>query len=141
MIQTHIPDPMARARRRPTSVRCIALGAAAWLIQATDAGAAADPTAPPVGWSAAPAPTAAQQPTTPMAVMPAAASGASLALVGTGRRVAVVNGQLVRQGDMIEGYRVIAVRTGSIVLQGGGGTRTLSLTPGIEIRPRPEKQP
>lgn len=135
MIQTRIPDPRAEARRWTASARCIALGATALLIQATDAGATADPTAPPVGWSATPLPT------TPMAVTPAAASGARLALVGPSRRVAVINGQPVRQGDMIEGYRVIAIRTGSIVLRGGTGTQILSLTPGIEIRPRSEKQP
>ena len=142
MIPTHPPAPRTTAWRWPAPAHWIALAGVLGLIQAPDAGAAADPTAPPAGWSAAPAPAAAPLlPATPSTVTPPAANGASLALVGRGRRVALVNGQSVRQGDTIEGYRVIEIGTRSIILQGHGHRRTLPLTPGIEIRPRPEHQP
>lgn len=84
----------------------------------------------------APSPT-----TTTLSPESPAAGGASLALVSQARRVAIINGQRVRQGDMVDGYRVVAIGTRRVVLEGSDGTRMLSLTPGIDIRPRPTKKP
>ena len=115
------------------------LGAAAALGQPGLAAPAVDPTLPPSGWNATAG--GAQSPTTASTPDSQASGGASLAIVGQARRVAIIKGQPVRQGDTIDGYRVIAIGTRQVVLEGSDGTRILPLTPGVEIRSRPTKQP
>jgi MSHA biogenesis protein MshK len=49
-----------------------------------------------------------------------------------GRRVAVIDGKLVRQGQRVGELRVLAIDAGSVRLQRGGQTQTLKL-----FRPAP----
>lgn len=48
-------------------------------------------------------------------------------LVSAGRRVAVIDGQLVPIGGRVGPYRLVRVEADSVVLQGPGGSRTLRL--------------
>lgn len=52
-------------------------------------------------------------------------------LVSEGRRVAVIDGQLVPIGGRVGAYRLVSVEPTSVVLQGPGGSRTLRLLDGI----------
>ena len=47
-------------------------------------------------------------------------------LVSKERSVAVINGQLLQQGELIDGYKVIRISSDTVILQGKSGKRTLS---------------
>lgn len=59
-------------------------------------------------------------------------------MIAPARRVAVVNGRLVRVGDRVGGARVIAVLPEGVRLQRGGREFTVGVLPGsIKRRSRP----
>lgn len=91
-----------------------------------------------------------QDPTRPPAQLlhPAAAAASPVAprvqsiLIGQstgGRRVAVVDGNLVRVGDRVDGARVVAISAGEVHLQRAGGRDVLKLqAPATEPGRKPE---
>lgn len=94
----------------------------------------ADPTRPPEAWLARQAPAAASG---PQAVAPAEAptkadAGPRITLVGSQRRLAVIDGQIVRTGDPINGARIVAIQPQVVILQTGAQRQVLRLTPGVE---------
>jgi MSHA biogenesis protein MshK len=50
-------------------------------------------------------------------------------LISSQRRVAVINGQALRQGEEIKGsgFRVVSIKTNSVTVQSNNATRVLSL--------------
>lgn len=57
-------------------------------------------------------------------------------LSAPGRRIAVINGARVREGDLIGSARVVHIRESHVLLNTGGRTLTLRLLPGsLKVRP------
>jgi len=48
-------------------------------------------------------------------------------LVSPGRRVAVINGQVVHEGGHIDGMTVVTIRADKVILRGPGGRETVPL--------------
>ena len=100
--------------------------------------AVADPTRPPDAWLAA-QPAA---PQTDAAPAQSADSGAHVTVTGKNRRYAVIDGQVVKPGDQINGARVVAIKANSVTLKQNDSRQVLSLTPGVEKKtPKPVRQP
>lgn len=60
---------------------------------------------------------------------------AQLILIGPSRRQALIGGRLVREGEMYEGGKIVAVRPSEVVLQSPErGKETLSLYPDVKIK-------
>ena len=97
-------------------------------------GALSDPTLPPPAWLAAQAGTAAT-------VEQDTSTGVQLVLIGKSRKLAVIDGQVVKPGDIHNGSKVLAIKPGEVVLQ--DASKSLKLTPNVEkkiIAPPPLKQ-
>lgn len=58
-------------------------------------------------------------------------------LISPGRRVAVIDGRLVRVGERVGDATLVAISESQVVLQGPGGRETLKLIPVIEKKPIP----
>jgi MSHA biogenesis protein MshK len=79
-------------------------------------------------------------PTRPPTVSAATDAGATVdsalvlqsILVSPGRRLAVINGQTVKQGDKLGETRVVDIREGEVVLRSDQEITVLKLFPGIE---------
>jgi len=72
---------------------------------------------------------------------PAAARLQSV-LISPGRRVAVIDGRVVRLGERIGDATLVAISASQVVLQRAEGRETLKLSPGVEKKPvarRPAK--
>lgn len=94
-----------------------------------------DPTRPPDAWLAMQA----------GASVPAASAqqaGAHVAVIGSSRRYAVIDGQTVTTGDVVNGARVVSISPAHVTLVDQTGRRTLPLASGVEKRPAasPAKQ-
>ena len=48
--------------------------------------------------------------------------------------MAVINGQLLRKGDMIAGFEVVSIAKDQVTLSGGGRKVLLNLLTGVEER-------
>ena len=109
----------------------LALG---WLTGAWG-GALSDPTLPPPAWLAA-------QPGAQGAAATAEQdAGMQLILIGQSRKLAVIDGQVVKPGDTYKGSKVLAIKPGEVVLQ--DASKSMKLTPNIEkkvITPPPLKK-
>ena len=94
----------------------------------------ADPTRPPEVWLARRAPAAASGPqaSAPAEALAKADAGSRITLIGPKRRLAVIDGQIVRPGDQINGARVVAIQPQVVILQTGAAQQRLRLTPGVE---------
>lgn len=76
-----------------------------------------------------------RDPTMPMGQQAASQHPAAVALhlnsvlISSQRRVAVINGQALRQGEEIKGsgFRVVSIKTNSVTVQSNNATRVLSL--------------
>lgn len=55
-------------------------------------------------------------------------------LVSPERRAAIISGQVVKLGESVQGYRVVAIGEGEAVLRKGGQSRTLRLFPAVDLR-------
>ncbi len=90
-------------------------------------GTLSDPTRPPAAWLAAMQPdiqgVAAK-------VGQGGSSGVQLILVGKTRKLALVNGQVVKPGDIYNGSKVLAIKPGEVVVQ--DASKSLKLTPDVE---------
>ena len=117
------------------------LALAAWLCLGAagtaQAQALADPTRPPDAWLAVqPAATS-----TDAAPSTNADSGAHVTVTGKNHRYAVVDGQVVKPGDQINGARVVAIKANAVTLKQNDSRQVLSLPPGVEKKmPKPVRQ-
>lgn len=93
-----------------------------------------DPTRPPDAWLAAQAAQAAQAGADQAVARPQQA-GAHVAVIGAGRRYAVIDGQVVTTGDVVNGARVVSISPAQVTLVDQTGRRTLPLASGVEKRP------
>lgn len=50
---------------------------------------------------------------------------------GQGRKEAIVNGQSVKEGDSVQGKRIVQIKPQAIVYENNGGRYTLLLRPSI----------
>lgn len=104
--------------------RCLPLLALGWF-----AGAAgqtlSDPTRPPAAW---------------LALQPGggdigdqdASSGLRLTVVGKTKKFALIDGQVVKPGDIYNGSKVLAIKPGEVVVRDNEVSRSLKVTPGVE---------
>ena len=53
-----------------------------------------------------------------------------LMLIGKSRKLAVINGQVIKPGDTYNGSKVLAIKPGEVVLQ--DASKSIKLTPNIE---------
>lgn len=89
-----------------------------------------DPTRPPDAWLAA------QQGAGGLAPKaPEASAGVNLLLVGKGRALAVVDGQLLKPGEKHDGARVLAIRADGVLVRSGESTQSLKLAPAVDKKP------
>ena len=87
------------------------------------AGTLTDPTRPPDAWLAAQG----------SYVTDDDASSGQVLLLGRTRRFAVIDGQLVKPGDTLNGAKVLAIRpNGVVVVEENAEPQLLKLTPAIE---------
>jgi MSHA biogenesis protein MshK len=56
-------------------------------------------------------------------------------LISPERRAAIISGRVVRPGETVDGYRLIAIGAGEAVLRKDGQSRTLQLYPAVDLRP------
>lgn len=106
---------------------------------ALEDGSTKDPTVPPAAWLAA-------QPKAPGApvveVTGGDASSVRVTIVGKTRRFALIDGQVVKVGDIHNGSKVVAIRSGEVVVE--DATKSLKMAPGVEkkmIKPVTPKKP
>jgi MSHA biogenesis protein MshK len=87
-------------------------------------------------------------PTRPELALPAssergpAAAGFELraVLIGSARRVAVINGRPVEVGDWIEGAEVLSIEAGRVRLRTPEGERDLGLAGAVSVKPAGEER-
>jgi len=85
-----------------------------------------DPTVPSAAWLAVQV----VAPGTQSAVSPADTSSVRLLLVGKTRRLALIDGQVVKPGDTHNGAKVVAIGRGQVSMQ--EKDKSLKLAPGVE---------
>ena len=106
------------------------LGLAPLLVLAGIAGAwgetaRSDPTVPPPAWTAL-------QPAAPVdaaLVKHDESSGMRMILIGPARQFAIIDGKVVKPGDVHNGSKVLAIKAGEVVMQ--DGSKSLRVTPGV----------
>lgn len=90
----------------------------------------ADPTRPPQAWLDAQPKVAGGTAAAEQEAVPQLQS----LLIGSTRRYAIIEGQVVGVGDTFKDARVVAVRPTEVVLRSERGTQTLKLFPDVEKR-------
>jgi len=55
-------------------------------------------------------------------------------LISPERRAAIISGRVVRLGESVQGYRVVAIGEGEAVLRMDGQSRTLRLFPAVDLQ-------
>jgi MSHA biogenesis protein MshK len=108
-----------------------ALAAGSSASQAALAQALADPMRPP----ATPAPSPAEG----AADAEKAAARLQSVLISPARRVAVIDGRVVRLGERVGDARLVAISESQVVLQRANGRETLKLNPVVEKKPVPRR--
>lgn len=108
-----------------------ARAAVAWAQGVEGEKAFADPTRPPNVADAAPGNAAPGTPRSPRL---------QSVLIAPGRRLAVIDGEMVRQGGTYGEAKVVKVSATSVVLRFPEGEQTLELLPGIEKSQWPHKK-
>ncbi len=104
----------------------IPLLALSWGACALEGESTKDPTVPPAVWLAA-------QPSTPGAAPQHTANAASrvqVILVGETRRLALVDGNVVKAGDVINDSKVLAIKVNRVVME--DTSKSLSMYPNVE---------
>lgn len=102
----------------------LALGSALGMAQAQTA---PDPTRPPEAWLAL----------QPQVAVPGATpeanenSGVKVTVTGKNRRYALVDGQVVKTGDIVNGARVVAIGPNAVTLQQNNARTVMSVAPGV----------
>lgn len=54
-------------------------------------------------------------------------------LISPERRAAIISGQVVRLGESVQGYRLVAIGESEVVLRMDGKSRTLRLFPAVDL--------
>ena len=87
----------------------------------------ADPTRPAPTWLAA-------QPkvTGEIVLEKNAVPSVQMLLIGKSRKYAIIDGQIIKPGGNYNGSRVVAIKSGLVVLQGDDALQTLKMHPTIE---------
>lgn len=111
-----------RRRLFPKGVLVLSLATLAW-VGNVSAAAFGDPTEAPQVWVDA------QSKAVGGASVTEIPSG-QVIVVGRTRKLAVVEGETVKVGDMYRGSKVAAIRTDKIVME--DSTKTIAVTPGVE---------
>lgn len=93
-----------------------------------------DPTRPAPAWLAA-------HPSPQGYAMDDGVSGPRVLAVGRTKRLAVIDGQIVKPGDMVNGSKVLSVTTKGIVVEGNGSPQLLKMTSGIEKKRSARRSP
>jgi len=98
------------------------------------ADAVADPTRPAAEWLAA-------QPVVPGAEEAGydLAPGVRVLVIGPARKFAIIDGQMVRQGETYNGAKLVSVRPEGVVLQRDGSKERLSMSPAVVKKVRVSK--
>lgn len=92
-------------------------------VQAQPASRLKDPTAPP------------RTALGPMVVAkPAARLSLNSILIGPGRKVAVINGEIVGEGDTLAGARIMKISSGSVLVRAAGQASRLTLSVAPDVR-------
>ena len=55
-------------------------------------------------------------------------------LIAPDRRSAIIDGQLLRVGQRVSGFKVVSIEEGAVILRGAQGTRRLQLFPEVDKR-------
>ena len=94
----------------------------------------ADPTRPAAEWLAA-------QPPVPGGEVAGSGTetGVQVLVIGRARKFAIVDGQLVRQGDSYNGARLVGIQHDGVVMQRDGSKEKLSMNPAVEKKVRVSK--
>lgn len=106
----------------------LALGLALGNLATAQAQTANDPTRPPEAWLAL----------QPQVAVPGATptvdenSGVKITVTGKNRRYALIDGQVVKIGDMVNGARVVAIGPNAVTVQQNNVRKVLRLAPGVE---------
>lgn len=91
----------------------------------------ADPMRPPAAPAAAPAEGAGES--------AKAAARLQSVLISPRRRVAVIDGRVVREGERVGDATLVAIAASHVVLQRAEGRETLKLTPVVQKKPIPRR--
>lgn len=111
----------------------LALGLALGQLGMAQAQTAPDPTRPPEAWLAL----------QPQLAVPGAMlnvdqdSGVKVTVTGKNRRYALVDGQLVKTGDIVNGARVVAISPNTVTLQQNNARTVMSVAPGVAKKTTP----
>ena len=62
-------------------------------------------------------------------------------IISPAYRAAIINGQLVKTGEMVGDATLVEVKEGKVVLQSAQGRQVLTLFPGVEIKKKETLQP
>ncbi len=62
-------------------------------------------------------------------------------IISHDRRAAIINGQLVKKGDLVGDATLLEVNEGSVVLQDAKGKQVLTLFPGVDIKKKENTSP
>jgi hypothetical protein len=87
--------------------------------------ARSDPTVPPPAWTALQP----QAPGNAALMNHDESSGMRMILIGPSRQLAVIDGKVVKPGDVHNGSKVLAIKAGEAVMQ--DGSKSLKVTPGV----------
>jgi hypothetical protein len=90
-----------------------------------------DPTVPPAAWLAA-QPAVPGAPAADAVADAAGASNVQVIVVGKSRRFALVDGQVVKPGDLLNDSKVLSIQGDRVVLE--DQTKSLGMTPQVEKR-------
>jgi len=82
-----------------------------------------DPTQAPSAWTAAQSVGVAE-------VAPAGSPGSRLVLIGRSRRLAVIDGQMLKPGEPYNGSKVLAITPQEVVVE--DASKSVNLAPGVE---------
>lgn len=61
-------------------------------------------------------------------------------IISETRRIAVINGQVLREGERLRAYRVAAIAPGRVELDKGGERKVLEFASGIRLSQEPREQ-
>ena len=68
-------------------------------------------------------------------------AGLQSIIISHDRRAAIINGQLVKKGDLVGDATLVEINEGSVVLQGTKGKQVLTLFPDVDIKKRETASP
>lgn len=100
-----------------------------WASSAALAQPLADPMRPPAAAAASPEPGEATK----------GAARLQSVLISPSRRVAVIDGRVVREGERVGDATLVSIAASHVLLRGPGGRETLKLIPVVQKKPIPRR--